>query len=62
MHIARCADPVLKARAERLTTWIKTTFEDDWYWAIAPIRNPQYLDDIRQEVGDMIEALVAAAK
>ena len=62
LHIARCADPVLKARAERLTTWIKTTFEDDWYWAIAPIRNPQYLDDIRQEVGDMIEALVAAAQ
>jgi hypothetical protein len=57
---SRCKDAALKEEAEGLMNWIRDYFGDDWYLALEPIKNPQYIDDIRQDVADMIEKLVKA--
>lgn len=57
---AACPDPALKSRAEGMLGWIRGYFGDDWYLAMEPIQNPQFLDDLRGHVAEMAEALVRA--
>jgi len=58
----QCKNAGVRAEAEQLMNWIKGYFNSDYYKVIPYISDPQYLDDIRQEVADMIENIVKSHK
>lgn len=60
MKINESNDASIRAEAEQLLDWIRMRFHTDYTDALRNIQDPQYLDDIRQAVGDMIEKLVNA--
>lgn len=55
-------DRALGREAEGLLDRVRELFTDDWYLSAGPLENPQFLDELRQQVADMAEKLVRAGR
>ena len=51
------SDTALRGEAEQLMTWIRTRFGADYHRVMLDLTDPQYLDDVRQQVAEMIVKL-----
>ena len=56
------SDSELRAEAQELMDWIRTTFDSDYHDVMPYIQTSQYLDEVREKVAVMIEKLISTPK